>query len=39
MAVDPHGFARIATALGDGAVKNPRVAPLQRAFFAFSESN
>ena len=29
----PHGFTRIATALGDGAVKNPGVPAQRRTFF------
>jgi hypothetical protein len=39
MAFNLDSFAGIAAALGDSAVKYPRVAALQRALLAFSKPN
>ena len=37
--LDAHGLARIATALGDGRVEHPRMAPLQRTLLAGTQSD
>ena len=39
MALNLDSFTGVAAALGDGAVKHPRVAALQRALLAFSKPN